>query len=52
MKKWEFQCPKEAFIEIIRDFQDKSIYLYEDEIEEFVEDFLKRHFQDYIPRED
>lgn len=53
MKKWEFQCPKEAFIEFAIEIGNE-LYIPKDpsktthkDVTDFVEKFLKKHFMDY-----
>lgn len=52
MKSWEFQCPKCAFIDIIKEYEalnPKFLKMQDKEREAFVDRFLKKHFQDYNP---
>lgn len=45
----KFQCPKEAFINLLDEFSGffPPEYMTDVDIEDFVERFLKNNFQDY-----
>lgn len=53
MKNWEFQCPRTAFIELIKEHQRRIpdyVHLSDLEINELVEEFIEERFQNKFNR--
>lgn len=54
MKKWEFLCPKEAFVEFAREYSNEFFPIDAqtvslDRTNKFIDRFLEKKFTDYDP---
>lgn len=52
VKSWEFQCPKCAFFELVREYEKASPFctrMRDNELDDLIEKYLRERFQDYFP---